>query len=216
MAAALLTVALAGLHAADRQAERQKVARQKYDQMMQAVQSGNLNIEWRVFRMAAQVADVASGFDWKESRDKVMAQSDSGDLKGALAGAQEIISHNFADPEGHMLAAIVYGKMDQTEDMTRERAIVDHIVESIRDSGDGKSKETAYFTVSVPEEYFFLRVVMGATPKSQALVNDHGHGYDQMTVTTRAGKEVTVWFLTDLDLQKTREALGDSTKSNRN
>jgi hypothetical protein len=194
---ALLSVIMAGAHAADRAAERQKVAKQKYDDMVKTVSSGNLEIEWRVFRMAAQVSGVGADFDWKELRDKTVAQSNSGDLKGALATAQQIIDHNYADPEGHLLAAMVYRKMEQTEEMTHERAIVDHIIESIKNSGDGKSKETAYFTVSVPEEYFFMRVVMGATPKSQALVNDKGHVYDQITVTTRAGKEDTVWFLTD-------------------
>ncbi len=68
------------------------------------------------------------------------------------------------------------------------------------------------FTVNVGEEYFYLGVVMGAPPKSQALVHQNGHDYDKMTVTDGEGQERDVWFNTGTDMQKMAAAIEDANK----
>jgi len=192
--------------------DTQKGAREKYERSLKQVKDGDLNIDWREFRLAAEVAGVSGSFDWHPVRNAVMKQIQSGDLEKALHGAQQIIDHNFADPEGHLLAMMVYQKINKQDAAAKERAIMDQIVHSILESGDGKAASTAFFTVNVSEEYFFIGVVMGASPKSQALVRENGHAFDKMTVTDRNGGDQDVWFNTDTDMQMMEDALNGKSK----
>ena len=64
------------------------------------------------------------------------------------------------------------------------------LVDSILDSGDGKTKETAFVVISVPEEYSFLRA-FGLAVKEQALVDDR---IDALLVADGSGKTTTVYF----------------------
>jgi hypothetical protein len=136
-----------------------------------------------------------------KTRGKALAALNKGDTKEALAQAQDIIDHNMANPEGHMIAFMTYGKAGEQQKGEPEFAIVKAIVKSIQDSGDGKSAATAYFTVDPSEEYFFINVVLGGTPKKQALSQTGGHAYDIMTITDKDGHEQTLWFNTDTDMQ---------------
>jgi hypothetical protein len=90
--------------------------------------------------------------------------------------------------------------------------VVDAIVKSIMDSGDGKSAQTAWFTVDPSEEYFVINVVLGAQPKGQALVQQDGHAFDKMTVVDDKGAEHVLWFNTDTDIQIMDAALSQKKK----
>ncbi len=82
------------------------------------------------------------------------------------------------------------------------------ILRSIADSGDGKTAKTAFFTVDPSEEYVFLALVLGLRPKGQALAHVEGHDFDKMTAADEAGKEQVVWFNTDTDMQMMSKAIG--------
>jgi Domain of unknown function (DUF4919) len=177
------------------------VAQQKYDAFKAQVLGGNLGIDWRAFRLAAVVAGLGDTTSRHGQRDAIMKSYRAGDYPAALAGAKQLIDQNMAWPEGHLLAVMVYSKMNSVA-ANPERSILNALVKSIEDSGDGKSPDTAWFTVSVDEEYFFISVVLGAESRSQALVQHGGHSYDQMTIADE-GKQRVVWFNTDTDMQMT-------------
>jgi hypothetical protein len=188
------------------------VAKQKYETYKARVMGGDLSVDWRAFRLAATVAGVDGGFEWRTARTQVLSDIDAGKAENALAGARAIIDHNMANPEGHLLAMMAFGKMGQDDDAKKERAIVDAIVRSILDSGDGKSAKTAWFTVDPSEEYFIIGAVLGMQPKSQALVSQAGHAYDKMTVMDDKGAEQVLWFNTDTDMQVMGAALNPKKK----
>ena len=176
-------------------------AKKKYDTFKARVSGGDLTIDWREFRLAAMVAGVNGGFEWQAARNKAFAELDKKDSKSALADAQSIIDHNMANPEGHIVALMAYQTMGEDQKAQAELAIVKAIVKSIDDSGDGKTAATAFFTVDPSEEYFYINVVLGAKPKSQALSQQNGHAFDVMTITDKDGQEQTLWFNTDTDMQ---------------
>jgi Domain of unknown function (DUF4919) len=188
------------------------VAKQKYETFKARVMGGDLTVDWPAFRLSAMVAGVNGSFEWQKVRNQVNQDVDAGKLDKALAGAQQIIDHNMANPEGHLLAVAVYDKMGKDAERTKELNIVKAIVKSIFDSGDGKSSKTAWFTVDPSEEYFFIEVVLNGRPKGQALVNEDGHAYDKMTITDEKGAEQTVWFNTDTDMQIMDAALNPKSK----
>jgi hypothetical protein len=180
-----------------------KVAQAKYDALKAKIQSGDINIDWRDIRLDAVVADVDGDFDWHQSNTEGVAAFNAGDYAKTLQKAQEILQHNIANGDGHFLAMVALKHLGKPDEAAKEKLIIDKIQQSILSSGDGKTADTAYFTVSTSEEYFVLRV-LGLTPKSQALVKNGAHSFDEMTVVDKDGKESTLWFNTDTDIELTR------------
>jgi hypothetical protein len=180
-----------------------KVAQAKYDALKAKVQGGDINIDWRDIRLDAIVADVDGEFDWHAANTEGVTAFNAGDYAKALAKGQEIIQHNIANGDGHFLAMVSLKHLGKQEEAAREKLIVDKILQSILSSGDGKTADTAYFTVSTSEEYFVLRL-LGLKPKSQSLVKNGAHSFDQMTVVGEDGKEASLWFNTDTDIELTR------------
>src|ERR1700722_19232478 len=136
-----------------------KVAQAKYDALKAKVQSGDINIDWHDIRLAAIVADVDGDFDWHKSNTEGVAAFNAGDYAKALLKGQEIIQHNIANGDGHFLAMVSLKHLGKQEETAREKLIVDQIVQSIMSSGDGKTADTAWFTVSTSEEYFVIRIL---------------------------------------------------------
>lgn len=201
LAALLLICAAAPLFGLD----NTKTAQAKYDALKAKVESGDLNIDWRDLRLDAVVADVDGDYDWHQSNTEGVTAFNAGDYKTALLKAQEIIQHNIANGDGHFLAMVALKHLDKPAESAQEKLIVDKIMQSILTSGDGKTADTAWFTVSTSEEYFVIRN-LGFTPKSQALVKNGTHSFDKMTVLDKDGKETTLWFNTDTDVELMRRA----------
>jgi hypothetical protein len=185
-----------------------KVAQAKYDALKAKVQSGDLNIDWRDIRLDAVVADVDGEFDWRKANTDGVAAFNAGDYKTALLKGQEIIQHNLTNGDGHFLAMVSLKHLGKQEETAKEKLIIDKILQSVLSSGDGKTAETAYFTVSTSEEYFVIRL-LGLRPKSQSLIKKGEHSFDEMTVVGEDGKETTLWFNTDTDVELTRR-VGES------
>jgi hypothetical protein len=185
-----------------------KVAQAKYDALKAKVQGGDINIDWRDIRLDAVVADVDGEFDWHQANTAGVAAFNAGDYDGALRKGQEIIQHNIANGDGHFLVMVSLKHLGKQEEAAKEKLIVDQIMQSIMSSGDGKTADTAWFTVSTSEEYFVIRI-LGLKPKSQALVKNGPHSFDRMTVVGEDGKEASLWFNTDTDIELTRR-VGES------
>ncbi len=181
--------------------EGKEAALRSYQVLKTRVMARDLEINWGEFRVAAAVAEVDGGFNWHPVRERVLAAVEQGKLPAALAGAQTVIDHNMAEPEGHLLAMMVYQQMGRDEDAARERAIVDALVKSIMGSGDGMSEQKAWVTVSPGEVEFVVSIVLDAEAKSHAVVRTNGHDYDKLTVTGEDGAEHVLWFNTDTNAQ---------------
>jgi hypothetical protein len=183
-------------------------AKTKYAALAARVTGGDSAVDWRELRLAAIAGGVDGDFDWRDADKKAQAAIDAGNFDDALKQALAITRHNIANPNGHFDAFVAYKHPDKTADMEQERTILNAILKSIAASGDGKSAATAYFIVDPSEEYIFMGLVLGLSPKGQALVHKDGHEYDQMTGVDSGGKEQTVWFNTDTDFQVMERAMG--------
>jgi len=190
-----------------------KEAKTIYDADTLKVRAGDIQFDWKEYRLAAETAGVEGSFDWHPVRNLCMKQMQSGDFVAALKSADEIKNHNMAWAEGHLLAMMVFQKMGRQQDATFEHNVVAAYLKSITDSGDGRTNDTAYFVVNVDEEYFFLNIAMGVGfPASQSLVENNGHAFDLMKVKTEDGKEQEVWFNTDTSMNAMRDAIEGSKK----
>ena len=165
----------------------------KYETLKIRVLGKDLTIDWAEFRNVAVQAGL-EGYDWHPTRERVLKSLDEGNLPVALSGAQTVIAHNMANPEGHLLAMTVYQQMGMEQAADRERSIIDAIVKSIMTSGDGSSAQKAWSTVSKSEEEFVVNMVLDAATESQATVLADGRAYDRRTVRMEDGGEHVLWF----------------------
>jgi tetratricopeptide (TPR) repeat protein len=81
------------------------------------------------------------------------------------------------------------------------------LTRAILASGDGKSAQTAYIVVSVPDEYMILGM-NGYQLKQQALLSEKGHWFDTMTCTRDGGATDTIWFNIDKPYSQLGKAFG--------
>jgi len=193
-------------------AQANKDAKNTYDTDTKKIQAGDLNFDWKEYRLAA-VQGGAPYFDWHPVRAKFYQEMDKDDLQGALKSANEIIDHDMAEPEGHLLALIVFQKLGKQEDAAFQHKIVESYLNSILTSGDGKSSKTAFVVVDEGEEYFYLNIVLGVgLPMSQSLVAVDGHSFDMLKVKDKDGKEQQIWFNVDISMNAMREAISGAKK----
>jgi len=169
----------------------------KYEAYKTRVVAGDLNIDWRDFRLAAALGQISKGFDSQPVHDQFVEDLDAGRYEKALAESLTVIDSNMANGEGHLLAMIVLQKMGRKEEANKQEAILNAVGKSIMESGDGGSAETAWFTVAPSETVFFMTEALGAQIEGQELVHVNGHAYDKLTVRDRQGKRRVVWFNTD-------------------
>jgi hypothetical protein len=166
----------------------------KYETLRTRVMGNDLTVDWNEFRHVAVDAGMESGFDWHPVRQRVLKDLDAGNTQAALSGAQTVIAHNMANPEGHLLAMMVYQQLGLDTAGNREHSIVDAIVKSIMASGDGLSAQHALSTVSSTEEEFVVNMVLDADTESQTVVHTAGASFDRMTVRGEDGREHILWF----------------------
>jgi Domain of unknown function (DUF4919) len=179
------------------QMDDQVVAKKKYEAYKTRVTAGDLNIDWRDFRLTAALGQVSQGFDSQPVHDQVVDDLDAGRYEKALAEAQTVIDRNMANGEGHLLAMTVLQKMGRDEEAKKHEAVLNAIGQSIMESGDGSSAATAWFTVAPSETIFFMTEALGAEIEDQELIHVSGHAYDKLTVRDRQGRRRVVWFNTD-------------------
>lgn len=93
------------------QMDDEVVARKKYEAYKAKVMAGDLNIDWRDFRLTAALGQVSQGFDSQPVHDQVVDDLAAGRYEKALAEAQTVVDHKMANAEGHLLAMTVLQKM---------------------------------------------------------------------------------------------------------
>jgi hypothetical protein len=184
-----------------------KVAHAKYEELAAKVRGGDTTVDWQALRLAAEVGYVSGNYDVQDANQRGIKAFNDGKFADSLKIANEILEHNIADGDGHFLAMISLKHLGRQPDADKENAMLVAFFQSIVKSGDGKSAKTAWFTVNVHEEYLVIRLLLGLKLKSQSLSHLDGHSYDVMTVADDSGKESTLWFNTDTDIEIFNNAL---------
>ena len=177
-----------------RSASARSLAQSRYETLRTRVMASDLSVDWNELRQTAVDAGLEDGFDWHPVRQRVLRDLDAGNAQAALGGAQTIIAHNMANPEGHLLAMMADQQLGQEPAADAEHNIVAAIVQSIMASGDGFSEQRALATVSSSEEEFVVDMVLGADTESQALVSRDGSSFDRRTIRGEDGSERVLWF----------------------
>jgi len=191
----------------------QASAASTYAAMLKRVQQGDMTVNFRTFRLAAALMsphdDPVATASMKEQGERATFKRlmDAGSTQEALDAANRALDRNYASLAGHLNAVLACNKLNKPAEAAVHRKILNALLDSIQRSGDGKSPETAWFVVTISEEYIFLATRLSLQRTQQGLVRKDGHVYDELEVLDpKTGQKQKVWFNTDVDMNLYRPA----------
>jgi hypothetical protein len=103
------------------------------------------------------------------------------DYHNALIYADSILENNYVDMDAQFVCSVSYDALKDANKSKYHSWVLNKLLYSILESGDGEKPETAYFVISGQEEYFTL-YALGLEAKQQSLVDYQGTGVDILTV----------------------------------
>lgn len=122
----------------------------------------------------------------------------NGEFEKAIKHAQAVLEKNYVDMDAHFVCRIAYRETKNTEKQRFHEFVVKGLLDSIYDSGNGQTTETAFVVISTDEEYFFLRAY-GFNVIKQSLVKINDRNYDKIDVEERkSGEKIIVYFNVDM------------------
>lgn len=126
----------------------------------------------------------------------------NGEYIAALAALDRVMDGHWTDITAHAVAASLAERMKDANRFFLHRAFERGLIDSILDSGDGRSFETAWKVINVAEEYVAL-VQLRLQGGTQKLLVHDGHRYDAHTFRDDTlGREIIVYFNVDIPFER--------------
>ena len=169
----------------------------KYDELVEKVKQKDASVNFTELRYAFYESPNYNPYAPMMAYRPLNAAIAQKNYEEALKIAESVLAKNFVEINAHMTAQIAYRETGNTEKAEFHKFMVDGLLNSIKGSVDGKSKEKAFAVISINEEYGLIRS-LGLKPTGQALVADNGHSYDVITVIDpQTNKESQLFFNID-------------------
>ncbi|MBN1379203.1 MAG: DUF4919 domain-containing protein [Gammaproteobacteria bacterium] len=103
------------------------------------------------------------------------------DCDRGLASASDLLDLNFVSLTGHYAAMVCNLKLNMEETSRYHQYILKGLMESIGNSGDGRSPESAYIVISASELKTFIQLI-GLKIESQSLLSQNDKTFEVMRV----------------------------------
>ena len=171
----------------------------EYATLLASLKAGKTDIDYTRLRLSYMDSpEYKAAKDTSKSETAMFEELDKKDYPAALKDAEAVLESNYVNIDAHYVALVANREMGATDKAAYHRTVFHGLIDSIRNSGDGKSLETAWVVINVHEEYVMLRA-LGFRPSQQSLVNQNGHSYDVMKVkNAEDGTEQTFYFNVDI------------------
>ena len=153
----------------------------RYDALLEKVKQKDASVNFTELRHAFYESANYNPYAPMMSYRPLNAAIAQKNYEQALKISEDVLAKNFVEINAHMAAQIAYQETGNAEKAEFHKFMVDGLLNSIKSSVDGKSKEKAFEVISVSEEYGLIRS-LGLRPIKQALLDDKGHHYDVITV----------------------------------
>jgi hypothetical protein len=170
-----------------------------YEALVERAKNGDQTVDFRQLRIAySEWAHMgAPGVD--PQKKAMLAELKAKDYSKAIKDGDAVLASDFVDMDAHFAEYLAYSELKETEKAEFHKLMLQHLLHSITDSGDGKTPATAYQVIEVHEEYVILRFMGVGLPKSQAYLKKDGHSYDEIKFDDpQTKKEQTLYFNVDI------------------
>ena len=171
----------------------------EYATLLASLKAGKTDIDYARLRLSYMDSpEYKASKDTSKSEKAMMEELNKKDFPAALKNAEIVLDSEYVNIDAHFVAFAANREMGAMESAEFHRAVFRGLIDSIRNSGDGKSTEKAWGVITVHEEYVLLRV-LGFKPSEQSLLQKDGHSFDVMKVkNVDDGTEQTFYFNVDI------------------
>lgn len=129
-----------------------------------------------------------------EIKQKVNGSINKKEFSQCVAFADKWLNINYTNIEAHFDKYMCCKQLNDNTCASLHNSIVNGLLDSIFESGDGKTPETAYVTFNTDEIYFFLYANRLKRTK-QRMLNKHGRAYDVIDAEhSKSGNTYTIYF----------------------
>ncbi len=171
----------------------------EYASLLASLKAGKTDIDYTRLRLSYMDSpEYKAAKDVSDSEKAMIEALNKKDYPAALKNAEIVLDSEYVNMDAHFVAYIANREMGAMDKAEFHRTVFRGLIDSIRNSGDGKSMEKAWVVISVHEEYVLLRV-LGFTLSEQSLMRKDGHSYDVMKVkNAEDGTEQAFYFNVDI------------------
>lgn len=164
------------------QAQTASTETPKYAEILKKLQDGDTKIDYKALRMAYTKTDDYSAYGINaDKRASMFKALENKKYKDALKIADEVLKTNYTEMNAHFVSSVANEGLKETAKSEFHKKVFFGLINSILNGADGKSANTAYVVISVPEEYVVI-AFLGLERTKQALVEENGSKYDILTV----------------------------------
>ena len=167
-----------------------------YDALVAQLKAGNTAIDYQALRFARAELPGYNPYD-------ALADPDKGDLVRAMGAndadrvaaiANDIIARDYTDIDAHAALSTVLERRGERDEAAFELAVANGLLQSIEQSGDGMTPETAFVVIGIAEEYSLLGA-KGLQVAKQSLLQTERGPVDALDVVDPTNNErSTVYF----------------------
>jgi len=143
---------------------------------------------------------ICESSDEPDSNRQIVEYLEVEDWEAAARSARARLQNCPVDIETHSYAGYALERLDRVPEAQQHIDWYNGLLDSVLDSGDGRTADTAFVTISVREEYAVIRAFR-LTPKSQSLVGNR----DLFVVTDETGEELEIYFFPELHWKRMEE-----------
>lgn len=93
-----------------------------------------------------------------EDKDAMYKALNNKEFEKAVKHAQAVLEKNYVDMDAHFVCRIAFRETKNTEKQNYHAFVLKGLLDSIYDSGNGQTPETAFVVINTREEYFFLNI----------------------------------------------------------
>ena len=176
-------------------------AKNQYAAMVEKIKDESPDADFLALRMAyAETENYKPYLGPKvEETQALLDAIKSGNYDKCIDLADDILQYNYTSLNAHFAAFLCNSEQKNSKKAEYHKYVVKGLMDSIGNSGNGQSPETAFLTISTEELQAFVQL-MGFQIKNQSLMDKDGKTYEVMgVVNPKTGEELNLYF--DITLQ---------------
>ncbi len=190
-------------------AQQNPPPKNRYEVLLEKLKNKDQSLDFKDLRLAYTETSHYSpyGSD-KESQKAMFAAIKASQWDEVLKQSAATLDRNYLDINAHFGAFLANQGKGVTEKAEFHKFVARGLLDSILNSADGKSMDTAFVVISTDEEYALFSA-LGLRVTAQALINEKGHNYDKMTAVDPKTNETLIYYF---NIDKPFNWLGNSLK----
>ena len=159
-------------------------------------------VDFKNLRMAFAASEHYAPYESDlESEGSIAKLMEEERYQEAINLINSLLEKNYVNLHLHLKAVLAYRKMELDTKATNHRDFAFRLLDSIMNSGDGRSFDTAYVIIDTQEEHTMI-AMLGFAFLQQRLVKHDGHDYDILTIKdNKTGEESEIYFNIDIPIK---------------